>query len=427
MKNITIVPLKHPIQKEITLPGSLSFTVRALILAAQMPKRVKIINAAKCDDAFTVINLLRKLGIGVSEERNCFTVDGDIGMLKNKLHKLNVGISGRTARMAMALLSLVPGVKIVSCGEEFKKRPIGDLVNGLRQLGAKIEFLEKNGFLPVKISSSRLNPGLVKLKASLSSQFLSAILLVAPTVGEIKVELSDTLTSRPFVDMTIDIMKDFGIEVKNKNYKTFTVPSGQCLRRDTYIVETDATAASYFWAVAAVAGSKIRIKNISPLSKQGDIYFADILEKMGCHVRKNKFGKWIEVAGMNRLQGIDVDLNSCPDIAQTLVVVSAFSAGKTIIRGINNLKFKETDRIVASKKELEKMGIKVIATKDSLEIFGGRPHKTEIDTHGDHRMAMSFAVAGAKIEGIKIMNSDVVNKSFPDFWQKLQSLGIDTR
>lgn len=427
MKSITLIPLKNPVQKEITLPGSLSFTIRAFILAAQMPISVKIINPAKCDDTFTIVNLLRKLGISVSEEENSFIVDGDIRMVKGKLHNLNVGISGRTARMALALLSVVPGIKIVDCGEEFRRRPIGDLVDGLRQLGAKIEFLKEEGFFPVKISSDKLNPGLVNLKSNLSSQFLSAILLVAPTIGEIKIKPSDNLVSRPFVDMTVDIMKDFGIEVKNKNYKTFMVSSGQHLRRDTYIVETDATAAGYFWAIAAITASKIKIKNISPLSKQGDIYFADILEKMGCFVRKNKSQKWIGIVGTKGLQGIDVDLNSCPDIVQTLAIVGAFSTGKTIIRGISNLKFKETDRIAATKKELDRMGIKVIAKNDSLEILGGRPHKAEIETYSDHRMAMSFAVAGAKIGGIKIMNPDVVNKSFPDFWQKLQSLGIGTR
>lgn len=424
MKNILLNPLNKPVEKEIRLPGSLSFTIRAIVLAAMTKGRVKIINPARCDDVTAMVIILKTLGIKIKESNNSFIVEGDLEAIKNKHYELNAHLSGRTARTALALLTIVPGEKLLTCDKEFKKRPIGDLVDGLRQIGAKIEFIEKEGYLPVRIISDRLNPGLVRIKGSLSSQFISALLMIAPIIGGITIEVVDEPTSKPFIDMTLDILKDFGIQVINDKYKRFKVQQNQVFKCANYLVESDATSAGYFWAIAAVTGSKIRINNISPLSIQGDIFFSQILRKMGCVVRKNILQKWIEVQGTNKLHGIDINMNSNPDIAQTLTIVAAFSKGKTLITGLNNLKFKETDRIEAPKKELIKMGIKVASNLNSLQIIGGKPHGALIDTHGDHRMAMSFAVAGAKIDGVKINNPMVVNKSFPGFWEKIESLGV---
>ena len=424
MSHILLNPLKKPVEREITIPGSLSITTRVLALAAMTKGNVNITNSSVCNDVNTMVNILKNLGIKINNSNKSLSVKNDLNHMKKRNFILNSGLSGRTARTILAVLSTIPGKKILTCDEGFKKRPVGDLVGGLRQLGAKIEFLGKEGFLPVRIISDKLNPGVVRLRGSVSSQFISSLLMIAPKIGGITVEVTDEVTSKPFVDLTSEIMRTFGIQVINERYKRFIVPNGQILKCTNFIVEADATAAGYFWALAAITKSKIRINNLNPISVQGDIRFVDILKNMGCLIRKNNLQKWIEVQGIEKLHGIHINMNSHPDLAETLAIVAAFSKGKTFMTGLNNLKFKETDRIEAPKKELTKMGIKVISNPDSLKIIGGHAHGAVIDTHQDHRMAMSFAIAGAKIPGVKINNPDVVNKSFPDFWQKLESIGV---
>ena len=425
MCTIKIHPLQKPIQAEVTLPGSLSDTIRALNIAAMIKGSVRITNALKSDDTYAMANILKTLGITVEEGEGYFTVHGDISDIQNKAYELHVNISGRTARIALALLCIVPGEKTLTCQEAFKKRPIGDLVDGLRQLGAEISYLEQEGHLPVHINSQTLSPGIVKMNGKVSSQYFSAIMMIAPMIGEIRIEVIGKQASRPFIDITTDIMKTFGVNVINHAYKQYIIPGNQQYAYiPEYLVEADAIAASYFWGIAAVTQSTIKILHLSPRSPQGDIYFADILGSMGCLVEKNEQEQWIAVTGTNNLQAITVDMNDTPDSVLTLAVVAAFAKGTTHITGLSHLKVKETDRIEAPKKELEKMGIEVSATNDSLTITGGAPHGAEIETHDDHRVAMAFAVAGSKIAGIEIKNPDVVNKSFPEFWKTVEKLGI---
>lgn len=422
MKHITIQPLHKKIDTEVTVPGCLSYTIRALNIAAMTKGPVEIINPAKSDDTYTMITILKTLGITVKETENSFIVQGSIEDVKDNEYTLNVNISGRTARTVLALLTIVPGIKTVICGEGFKKRPVGDLVDGLRQLGAKIDYLEQVGFLPVKIKSETLQSGTVKMKGEISSQYFSAIMMIAPKVGDLHIEVLGKQSSQPFIDVTIDIMKDFGVAVINKKYKSYDIPSGQKYKQKKYIVEADAIAASYFWGIAAITGSKITVLHISPDSKQGDVRFVDILETMGCKVIKNNSGNWIAVEGIDNLRAITINMNATPDTVQTLAVVAAFAKGQTRIVGIEHLKVKETDRIEAPKIELQKMGIETQSTSSTLVVNGGEPHGADIKTYGDHRMAMAFAMAGTKIPGMKINNPDVVNKSFPNFWETLESL-----
>lgn len=427
MKSIEIIPLKKPISKDITLPGCLSYTIRALALAAMTKGRVIIKNALKSDDTAAMFGALMTLGIDCDEGDDFFVIKGNVDDVKDNLYEININISGRSARTLLALLCIVRGTKILTCKEGFKRRPVGDMVEGLRLMGAKIEYLEKEGFLPVKIYSSKLNPGKIKMKGNLSSQFVSGILMVAPLVGEIAIEVIGEQASKPFIDMTIEAMRAFGVKVNNKNYKEYIVMGGQVYKNSEYFVEPDAISASYFWSIAAITGSRIRLVGLSPESKQGDMKYVDFLEMMGCRVRRNAEEGWIEVEGNKKLRGIQVDMNDTPDSAQTLAVTAAFAEGITIIKGIGHLKIKETDRIEAPKNELIKMGVEVSSTADSLKIIGGDPHGATIETYGDHRMAMAFAVAGTRIPGIIINNPDVVSKSFPGFWGKIQELGIGIR
>lgn len=424
--NIKIKPLPKPITAEIALPGCIGYTIRALNIAAMTKGSVKIINPLKSDDTYAMEEALKTLGIKVEERKDCFIVHGDISEVIDKQYEININISGRTARSILALLCIVPGIKTVICKDSFKKRPIGDLVDGLRQLGARIEYLEKEDYLPVKILSSKLSSGKVKMKGNLSSQYFSAIMMVAPMIGDIKIDVIGKQASKSFIDMTIAIMKDFGVTVINENYKRYLVKADQRYKNPKeYIVETESTSASYFFGIAAITKSKVKVLHLSPDSKQGDIRFVDILEKMGCKVKKNKKEKWIEVEGTNKLVGITASLSDTPDQTQTLAVVAAFAKGITKIKDIEHLRLKETNRIESPKKELQKVGIHATSTKNSLTISGGQPHGKIIETYGDHRMAMAFAVAGTKISGIEIKNSKVVDKSFPSFWKKLEEIGVE--
>lgn len=404
------------------LPGCLSYTIRAMALAAMTAGRVKIVNVLKSDDTYTMLNAFKTLGIRCEEGPDFFVIEGSFGDVKEASYEINIGISGRAARTLLAMLCIVRGTKILTCGEGFKKRPVGDLVDGLLQLGAKIEYLGKDGFLPVKITSSNLCPGKIKLRGEISSQFISAILMIAPLVGEIEVEVAGEQVSKPFIDMTIEIMRAFGVTVINNNYREYVVAGGQSYAKDVYLVEPDAISASYFWGIAALTQSRIKILHLSPKSQQGDVKFADILGKMGCVVRKDEEG--IEVEGTGMLRGVSVDMRDMPDTALTLAVTAAFAQGKTVITGLSNLKVKETDRIEAPRRELEKMGVQVESSSDSLTIIGGNAHGAVIDTYGDHRMAMAFAIAGTRIPGVVINNPEVVNKSFPGFWRKLEEIGV---
>jgi 3-phosphoshikimate 1-carboxyvinyltransferase len=219
-------------------------------------------------------------------------------------------------------------------------------------------------------------------------------------------------------------MKSFGVSVTNNNYQEYFVAGGQAYAKDTYFVEPDATGASYFWGIAALTKNRIKILHLSPKSMQGDVKFADILGKMGCVVRKNVEEQWVEVEGSGILRGLSVDMKDMPDTVQTLAVIAAFAQGRTVITGLGNLKVKETDRIEAPRRELKKMGVNVESSDNSLTINGNRPHGADIDTYGDHRMAMAFSIAGAKIPGVVINDSEVVSKSFPGFWKKLEEVGV---
>ncbi len=425
MKKLTLTPLKRAINTEITLPGCIGYTIRALNIAAMTKGSVTINNPLKSDDTYHMFNALKTLGIAVEEGDNYFIVHGDISDIADNEYLIDIGLSGRTARSILGLLAVVPGTKIVTCKEPFKKRPIADLVDGLRQLGVKIDYLETDGHLPVKISSSSIATKTAKMTGNLSSQYFSSLMMIAPVVGGLTIDVVGEQASIPFIDMTIAIMKEFGVTVENNHYKQYNITTGQHYTSPgTYEIEPEATAASYFFALAALTKSTIRILHLDPHSVQGDIKFADVLAKMGCLVKKNETGKWIEVTGTDRLTGITINMNETPDLVPTLAVVAAFAQGETKITNIAHVRLKETDRIESPQKELSKMGIKTNATDDTFSIFGGDPNGATIDTYHDHRIAMAFAVAGSKIADIKINDPDVVTKSFPNFWKKLEGLGV---
>lgn len=420
MKTIEIIPFKNSINFEVEIPGSKSYTNRALILAALTKGEVKVKNALFSDDTEAMINCLQSLGIEVLQEANKIFIKSDISHIQDKTYQLNAKLSGTTIRFILALSCIVPGVKILDCDEGLKKRPISDLIETLKQLGAEIEYLENEGYPPLKINSSKLNSGDTHIDGGISSQFISALMMIAPVIGGLEIEIMGTQISSAFIDMTLAIMEEFGIKVENHNYEKYVIPSGE-YKKEEYIVEGDYTSASYFFAIATLTNSKITVKNLNPKSVQPDKRFVGLLEDMGNKITYRK--DEVSIEGF-RVKPIKVNMESFPDTAQTLAVLISFAEGTSILSGIKSLRVKETERVKALEKELSKMGIKTESTDDSLTIYGGFPKPAEIETYNDHRMAMAFAVAGTKIPGIKINNPEVVRKTFPSFWKKLKSIGV---
>lgn len=395
-----IIPLQKSVKISLKIPSSKSLTNRALILATLSKNKVKIKNLLLSDDTKAMFNCLKIL------------------KRKSKVFNLNVKLSGTTMRFILALSCLTLGKKKIYGEEALNKRPIKDLVDGLKQLGAKIDYLKNEGFPPVLVNSANLKDGTIKMKGDVSSQYISALLMISPVVGNIKIKVSGEQTSKPYIDMTIDLMKKFGVRVINKNYKEYFIPK-QTLHIKEYSVEGDFSSAGYFFAAAALTGSTINLKNLNAKSKQADLRFVEILNKMGNKITYKK--DEIRIEG-SFIRALTVDMTDCPDQIPTLAVLASFAKGETKIIGIKSLRVKETDRVSAARAELLKMGIKTKEDLNTLTIFGGSPRGAEIDTYGDHRMAMSFSLAGLKIPGIVIKNPEVVSKTYPSFWKDFKKI-----
>jgi len=433
MKRLKIQPIEKPITATVAIPGSKSYTNRALLLAALRGGSVKLKNPLVSDDTHAMIACLRALGIkcvfkgdlseGARAETGTLVVSGDIKKIKEGDYSLNANLSGTTIRFLLAFACIIPGTKTIRGRGRLNERPIAHLVESLRELGAKIEYVDKKGYPPVRVLSSKLKGGTVKMKGTISSQFLSALLMVAPLVGKMQIEVEGEQISRPYVAMTIEAMKDFGVKVENKDFKRYIVEAGQKYKAKEYVVEGDVSSASYFFAIAALTHSTITLTNMNPKSSQADMRFLKILEEMGSTFFHGKNSITIKGGGVKALG--TVDMEDCPDQAQTLAVLAAFADGKTTMTGIRSLRVKETERVVAVEHELKKMGIKTESTPDSMTIHGGSPKAARIDTYGDHRMAMAFAVSATKLPGMEINDPDVVSKTFPRFWKELALAGAE--
>jgi len=424
MKRLKLIPLAEPAVASVAIPGSKSYTNRALLIATLTGGTVKIKNPLVSEDTHAMISCLRELGIRSSFQGDSLEVSADITKIPDREYQLNANLSGTTIRFLLAFTAIIPGTKMIRGRGRLNERPIAHLVEALKELGGKLEYVDKKGYPPVRVLSSKLNGGTVRMKGTISSQFLSALLMIAPCVGEIEIEVEGKQVSRPYIDMTIEIMNAFGVSVSQKEYAKYCVAPGQRYKGKGFTVEGDVSSASYFAAIAALTGSTITLNNVNSKTTQADIRFLDILKKMGAEISYKKDSVVVKGAA---LKPVSVDMEDCPDQAQTLAVLAAFAKGKTTISGISTLRLKETERVVAIEKELAKMGIKTKSTPDSIEIHGGKPKAARIDTYGDHRMAMAFAVAGAKLPGMSINEPDVVLKTFPRFWELLESIGVGVK
>jgi 3-phosphoshikimate 1-carboxyvinyltransferase len=438
MNALTLRPLTEPVQAEVAIPGSKSYTIRALLLAALVDKKatgkpVRLMAPLVSDDTTAMLHCLNTLGIrtvsgtvsGPGAETSYIDVFGDLCDIEPGQYELNTDLSAASIRFLIALACIIPGEQTLLGREGLNQRPVKPLVDSLRQMGAEIEYLDREGYPPVRVKFSGLNAGTVRVDGSISSQYISALLMIAPLVGQPEEGFSIGITgepiSKPYIEMTLSIMQDFGVQVRIENDQKLMVPGGQSYRTDQYAIEADASSAAYFAALAALTGTSITLKNLNPSSAQADMHFLQILADMGNEVIPGNNEVILRGHGV---KPIEVDMQDCPDQAQTLAVLAAFAKGVTKITGIRSLRIKETNRLEAVATELGKMGIRTIAEEDALTIFGGNPQPAAIDTYGDHRMAMSFAVAGAALDGMRINDPQVVSKTFPNFWEVLAQVGV---
>ncbi len=416
---IEIKPLAH-CDATVAIPGSKSYTHRALIVSALAGGESVLLNALRSEDTEYTAEGLRRLGAAVAAEGNSFRVTGTGGTLNGEDREIYVGNSGTSMRFLTALAALRTGRTVFDGNERMRKRPMAGLLQGLTGLGVKAVSLGENGYPPVAVESRGLAGGVASVKGNESSQFLSALLMVAPYArGDVRLEVEGHLASRPYVEITRAVMATFGVEVREEGGRSFRIRAGQRYLPRKFQVEGDASNASYFFSAAAVTGGRVRVENFRPSSVQGDAGFLDILEGMGCEVVRGE--TWAEVRG-KKLGGIEVDMNTMPDLVPTLAVTAVFARGRTVIRNIGHLRFKESDRIGALARELSKMGVRVEEGEDRLCLEGGQAHGAVIETHDDHRLAMSLAVAGLAVPGIRMNGEQCVNKSFPGFWEALQQL-----
>ena len=326
---------------------------------------------------------------------------------------IHLGNSGTSMRFFTALTALGQGAYVLTGSDRLCQRPLNDLLQALEQLGVQVASERGDGCPPVTVQGG-LRGGRARLSGAVSSQYVSALLFIGPLAPEgVAIEITDELVSRPYVDLTLGVLEDFGISYYREGYRFFQVPGGQIYQPSDYAIEADASSASYFWAAAALTGGRVTITNLSQDSCQGDAAFPGVLERMGCRVESGEAG--LTVQG-GPLTGITVDMSTMPDLVPTLAVVAAFAQGETVITGVAHLRHKESDRLLAVATELQKLGIAARETADGLIIQGGTPHGAAIDTYQDHRLAMSFAVAGLKVPGVVIHDPGCVAKSFPDFW-----------
>jgi 3-phosphoshikimate 1-carboxyvinyltransferase len=421
MEQLTLSPIDK-INGEIFLPGSKSLSNRALLIAALAKGETKITNLLVSDDINHMLDALKSLGIQYTLSAcgtEC-TVVGNNGFFSTtETIELYLGNAGTAMRPLCAALSASEGEFILTGEPRMKERPIGHLVDALAQLNADIKYLENKDYPPVKINGRALTGSTVTIDGSISSQFLTAILMVSPLLTtDTTIEIDGELVSKPYIDITLNIMARFGVKVENNDYQSFTVKGNQCYQCvEKYMVEGDASSASYFLAAGAIKGGQVTVHGVGKLSVQGDKHFADVLEKMGAEVIWHD--ESITVIG-KPLTAVDMDMNHIPDAAMTIATTALFAKGTTTIRNIYNWRVKETDRLTAMATELRKVGATVIEGEDYISVTPPMTLKhAEIDTYNDHRVAMCFSLVALSHTPVTINDPKCTAKTFPDYFEKL--------
>ena len=413
----------------IEVPGSKSITQRALVAAALADGVSTLRTPLDSEDTRLLRDALSMMGAGIDDSNGSrWNVRGTGGSLAAPGTEIFMGNNGTGIRFMVSVAALADGETILTGTDRMSERPVGQLLDALEGWGVSCESIKGSGCPPVRIAGGGMSGGMTHLVAEKSSQFLSSLLLAAPYAdATARIALRGGLVSRPYVDITIAVMKSFGITVEEKD-NVFTVPSG-VYRAVDYSVEGDASSASYFWAAAAVTGGSVTVSNIPEHPLQGDAAFADILGMMGCRVEKGSAGVTVTGPEDGGLKGIEIDMQKWPDVVPTLAATAVFAAGETVISNVPHLRIKETDRLCAMAVELSRVGADVRELDDGLVIKGGALLRgADVRTYDDHRIAMSMSIVGLRQDGIRILEPECVGKSFPAFrerWQEMRkSLGI---
>jgi 3-phosphoshikimate 1-carboxyvinyltransferase len=416
-----VKPVSEPVRGSIRPPGSKSLTNRALITAALASGTTKLSGVLASDDTRVMVESLNRMGVAVTHDvENCtMEVVGCGGRPPADKAELWLENSGTSIRFLTAFCSLGTGQYRLDGNERMRERPISHLVQSLKLFGVDVDCELGTDCPPVMMNAQGLTGGRTTLAGSISSQYLSALLMAAPCASNaVDIEVTGELVSQPYVDMTMGVMAQFGVTVGCSEHHRFSI-SPQQYKATNYDIEPDATAASYFFAAAAITGGEVTVEGLSSYALQGDVNFVDALQQMGCEVDYGDDS--ITVRG-GELNGIDIDMNAISDTAQTLAVVALFADGPTRIRNVGHMRHKETDRVAAVINEIRRMGVAAQEHDDGLSITPGKLQPATIETYDDHRMAMSFALAGLRTQGIRIADPSCTAKTYPHFFSDLEKL-----
>jgi 3-phosphoshikimate 1-carboxyvinyltransferase len=402
----------------IDAPPSKAHTLRALIISSLSAVETTIYNPLLGEDQRNVIECLKRLGVKIEQQGNKLTIAGTGGKYTPIKDELNVGESGVGMNFLTSAANLADKPVVITGNKRITERPIREVVEGLRQLGCKIEYLGKEGFPPIKVYGGGIKGGTAQISGRKSSQYFSSIVISSP-YAENKVTLKcvDEMTEKPYFDISLQMMAEFGVKAKNNNYKQIEIPKGRYSAREITI-EGDYSSASFFFLAGAICKAKVTVKGLRADTKQGDKAFLTLIEKMGCEVSETNEGTCIQGG---KLAAIKQDMSNLPDLVPPLAIAAAFGKGESRLTNIGHLRDKECDRLAVISSELIKMGAAAECDESSLIIKGsGKIHGARIDPHNDHRIAMSFAVAGLVTSDQTIEDEMCVAKSFPDFWEKFE-------
>jgi 3-phosphoshikimate 1-carboxyvinyltransferase len=421
---LAIRPINGVIDARVRVPGSKSLSNRALLIAGLAEGNSTLTGVLDCDDTQVMARAMQQLGARIDGDwRQSLSVRGVAGRPRVPLGPIDVHASGTAARFLTAALALVPGEAVLDGNARMRQRPIADLVHALAALGVEIAVEGQNGCPPVRVQGGRAFGGDVEVDASRSSQYLSALLLVAPYAGrDVTLHIKDgVLVSKPYVDVTLAIMQTFGADARFVDERSLRVSRREPYRARRYAIEPDASTAAYFFAAAALSGGRVVVEDLPGNSLQADMGLLGVFERMGAQVTRS--ANSVIVQGSPKgLSGVDVDMNSMPDAVLALAVAAAFATGPTLIRNVANLRIKETDRLLALETELRKLGAGAEAGPDWLRITPGALHAATIDTYDDHRMAMAFSLAGLRVPGVVIRDPACVSKSWPGYFDVFSQL-----
>lgn len=424
VKTVVVSPSEKRINGSITIPGSKSLTNRALIMGALANGESKVSGILKSDDSYWCIDSLKKLGIKIDIQDDIAYIEGKGG--KWDSGSLYIGAAGTIARFLPGALALSgKGIWEIEASESMSKRPISPLIDALKELGAEIKYLNNKGYYPLSIKGKELAGGEVSLSGKISSQFISGLLISAPFAkGTITVNIKDYIVQHSYVFLTLQLMEKFGANIEyEQNLKRIVVHPSPYTPQDIKL-EADASTACYFLALAALTNGKVRIDNLTYETKQPDIKMVDVLEQMGCKVTKGS--SFIELEGVSQLKGgFEISMREMSDQTLTLAALAPFADGPITIKDVEHIRHHESDRISVICESLTQLGIRVEEFKEGLKVYPGNPKPALLNTHDDHRVAMSLALIGSKVAGIQLNDPGCVSKTCPQYFGLLESLGLN--